>query len=103
VGRRSQALTFPVQELSRPKLADFEGVPRSGEQLARNGKQPTQAGPIIPVMLLADPIDYTKARCDVTIEAVESLFNDRNNLRGLEMTYEPKYLRFFQARFKPRE
>lgn len=46
---------------------------------------------------------YTQAHCDVTIEAVESLFNDRNNLRGLEMTYEPKYLRFFQARFKPLE
>ena len=46
---------------------------------------------------------YTQAHCDVTIEAVESLFNDRNNLRGLEMTYEPKHLRFFQARFKPLE
>jgi tyrosine phenol-lyase len=46
---------------------------------------------------------YTQAHCDVTIEAVEALFDDRNNLRGLEMTYEPKYLRFFQARFKPLE
>lgn len=46
---------------------------------------------------------YTQAHCDVTIEAVEALFEDRNNLRGLEMTYEPKYLRFFQARFKPLE
>jgi tyrosine phenol-lyase len=46
---------------------------------------------------------YTQAHCDVTIEAVEALFEDRNNLRGLEMIYEPKYLRFFQARFKPLE
>ena len=46
---------------------------------------------------------YTQAHCDVTVEAVEALFNNRNNLRGLEMTYEPKYLRFFQARFKSLE
>ena len=46
---------------------------------------------------------YTQAHCDVTVEAVEALFNNRNKLRGLEMTYEPKYLRFFQARFKSLE
>jgi tyrosine phenol-lyase len=46
---------------------------------------------------------YTQAHCDVTIEAVEALFANRDNLRGLEMIYEPKYLRFFQARFKPLE
>ena len=44
---------------------------------------------------------YTQAHCDVTIEAVETLYQDRNSLKGLQMIYEPKYLRFFQARFKP--
>jgi tyrosine phenol-lyase len=46
---------------------------------------------------------YTQAHCDVTIEAVEALYQDRKSLRGLQMIYEPKYLRFFQARFKPLE
>lgn len=46
---------------------------------------------------------YTQAHCDVTVEAVEAIFEDRKNLKGLEMTYEPKHLRFFQARFKPLE
>jgi tyrosine phenol-lyase len=25
----------------------------------------------------------------------------RDEIRGLRMTYEPRYLRFFQARFEP--
>ncbi|MEQ1663923.1 MAG: tyrosine phenol-lyase [Bdellovibrionales bacterium] len=46
---------------------------------------------------------YTQAHCDVTIEAVETLYQDRKNLKGLKLIYEPKYLRFFQARFRPLE
>jgi tyrosine phenol-lyase len=44
---------------------------------------------------------YTQAHCDVTIEAVEELYATRKEIPGLRMTYEPKYLRFFQARFEP--
>jgi tyrosine phenol-lyase len=43
---------------------------------------------------------YTQAHMDVTAEAVMSVFEDRANARGLKMIYEPKYLRFFQARFE---
>jgi tyrosine phenol-lyase len=32
---------------------------------------------------------------------VESVFAERAGIRGLKMVYEPKYLRFFQARFEP--
>ncbi len=44
---------------------------------------------------------YTQAHCDVVISAVASLFRNRKRLKGLRMIYEPAYLRFFQARFKP--
>ncbi|MCM2277610.1 MAG: tyrosine phenol-lyase [Oligoflexia bacterium] len=44
---------------------------------------------------------YTQAHCDVTVEAVEATFEARNQMKGLKMVYEPKYLRFFQARFEP--
>jgi tyrosine phenol-lyase len=37
---------------------------------------------------------------DVVAESVESVFAERETIRGLRMTYEPKYLRFFQARFE---
>lgn len=43
---------------------------------------------------------YTQAHCDVTAEAVEAVYANRNSARGLKMVYEPKYLRFFQARFE---
>jgi tyrosine phenol-lyase len=29
-----------------------------------------------------------------------TVYEDRANARGLKMVYEPKYLRFFQARFE---
>ncbi|MBC1223768.1 tyrosine phenol-lyase [Nostoc sp. UCD121] len=43
---------------------------------------------------------YTQAHMDLTAEAVEEVYHNRDRLRGLKMIYEPKYLRFFQARFE---
>ena len=37
---------------------------------------------------------------DVTWESVADLFERREDVRGLRMVYEPRYLRFFQARFE---
>jgi tyrosine phenol-lyase len=44
---------------------------------------------------------YTQAHCDVTVEAVAETYARRENIAGLSMIYEPKYLRFFQSRFEP--
>jgi tyrosine phenol-lyase len=44
---------------------------------------------------------YTQAHMDVVAESVASVWQNRHAVRGLEMVYEPKYLRFFQARFRP--
>jgi len=43
---------------------------------------------------------YTQAHMDVTAESVAAVYDRRGEARGLRMTYEPKYLRFFQARFE---
>ena len=43
---------------------------------------------------------YTQAHMDVIAESVESIYNGRDQIKGLKMIYEPKYLRFFQARFE---
>jgi tyrosine phenol-lyase len=43
---------------------------------------------------------YTQAHIDVTVESIASVYQERKNIRGLRMTYEPKYLRFFQGRFE---
>ena len=44
---------------------------------------------------------YTQAHMDVTAETVWEVWDRRNEIKGLEWEYEPKYLRFFQARFRP--
>lgn len=43
---------------------------------------------------------YTQAHMDITAETVEEVYYNREKVRGLNMVYEPKYLRFFQARFE---
>jgi len=44
---------------------------------------------------------YTQAHMDLTAESAIAVHEDRARARGLKMVYEPRYLRFFQARFSP--
>jgi len=44
---------------------------------------------------------YTQSHMDVTAESIAAVYDRRNSIRGLKFTYEPEYLRFFQARFEP--
>ena len=43
---------------------------------------------------------YTQAHMDVIAESAARVFERRNTIKGMKMIYEPKYLRFFQARFE---
>ena len=43
---------------------------------------------------------YTQAHMDVTAESVVDVMNKADQVKGLRFTYEPKLLRFFQARFE---
>ena len=43
---------------------------------------------------------YTQAHMDVIAESTARVYERRHKIRGLKMIYEPKYLRFFQARFQ---
>jgi tyrosine phenol-lyase len=42
-----------------------------------------------------------QAHMDVVAEAVKCANDEREKTIRLKMVYEPKYLRFFQARFEP--
>jgi tyrosine phenol-lyase len=44
---------------------------------------------------------YTQAHMDVVAESVIEIRDMSSSIEGLEFTYEPKHLRFFQARFRP--
>ncbi len=46
---------------------------------------------------------YTQAHMDVTAESVLQVIEGAEQIRGLQFTYEPELLRFFQARFEPVE
>lgn len=37
---------------------------------------------------------------DIVAEAVKAVYDARESTQGLNMVYEPRYLRFFQARFE---
>ena len=44
---------------------------------------------------------FTQAHMDVVAESVKACYDGRAEATGLRMVYEPKDLRFFQARFEP--
>lgn len=44
---------------------------------------------------------YTQAHMDVVAESVINLAERAEGIRGLQFTYEPEVLRFFQGRFEP--
>ena len=43
---------------------------------------------------------YTQAHMDVIAESAARVYEQRHKIKGLKMVYEPKYLRFFQAKFE---
>lgn len=43
---------------------------------------------------------YTQAHMDVIAESAARVYEKRHKLNGMKMVYEPKYLRFFQAKFE---
>jgi tyrosine phenol-lyase len=43
---------------------------------------------------------YTQAHMDVVAESTAMVYDRRKKIKGMKMIYEPKYLRFFQARFE---
>ncbi|MBL8933555.1 MAG: tyrosine phenol-lyase [Archangium sp.] len=95
-------LQFPAQTLAAELYLD-SGI-RSMERgivSAGRDKNGEHHRPKLELVRLTFPRRvYTQAHCDVTIESVQAVWENRKNVRGLEMVYEPKHLRFFQARFK---
>lgn len=70
------------------------------------GKYDKKTGKLIPAMMelvrLAIPRRvYTQSHVDYVAEVVIETFNNRNKMKGYEITYEAPMLRHFTARFKP--
>jgi tyrosine phenol-lyase len=97
---------YPAQALAAAIYLD-SGV-RTMERGAVSAGRRKETGeeylPNLELVRLAIPRRvYTQAHMDVVAESVYFVYQQREAIRGLRMTYEPRYLRFFQARFEPVE
>ena len=95
---------FPAQSLAAALYLEsgIRSMERGIVSAGRNKETGDHYYPELELVRLTFPRRvYTQAHCDVTAEAVEEVFGYRDKIKGLDMIYEPKYLRFFQARFKP--
>ncbi len=95
---------FPAQRLAAELYLDsgIRGMERGVVSAGRDPKTGDHRYPALELVRLTIPRRvYTQAHMDVTAEAVKAVYDGREQMRGLKMTYEPKYLRFFQARFEP--
>jgi tyrosine phenol-lyase len=97
---------FPAQALAAALYLDsgIRSMERGIVSAGRNKETGENNKPRLELVRLTIPRRvYTQAHMDVVAESVEAVFTERAAIRGLRMTYEPKYLRFFQARFEPLE
>lgn len=95
---------FPAQSLAAALYLDsgVRTMERGIVSAGRNAKTGANYYPELELVRLTIPRRvYTQAHMDVIAESVENVFVNASKIKGLEMIYEPKYLRFFQARFKP--
>ncbi len=95
---------FPAQALAA-QLYILSGV-RSMERGIISAGRDTKTGnhyyPKLELVRLTIPRRvYSYAHMDVVADSVIELYQNRNQIAGLEMIYEPPVLRFFTARFKP--
>ena len=95
---------FPAQTLATQLYLDsgVRSMERGNVSAGRDPKTGDHRYPALELTRLAIPRRvYTQAHMDVVAEAVKTAYEKREQTRGLMMVYEPKQLRFFQARFEP--
>jgi tyrosine phenol-lyase len=96
-------IEFPAQTLAAELYLDsgIRSMERGIASAGRDAKTGDHYYPKLELTRLTIPRRvYTQAHMDVVAESVKAIFDARAATRGLKMIYEPKYLRFFQARFE---
>jgi len=95
---------FPAQMLAAQLYLD-SGVRTMERGIVSAGRNPETGEHRYPALELTRVTIprrvYTQAHMDVVAESIKAVFDIREQTKGLKMVYEPKYLRFFQARFEP--
>lgn len=93
---------FPAQTLAAEIYLD-SGVRTMERGIVSAGRKPNGEHYYPKLELVRFTIPrrvYTQAHMDVVAESTNAVLHRRNRIKGLNMVYEPKYLRFFQARFE---
>ncbi len=93
---------FPAQTLAAELYLDsgIRSMERGIVSAGRNPKTGDHNRPKLELTRLTIPRRvYTQAHMDIVAEAVEAVYASRESAKGLRITFEPRYLRFFQARF----
>jgi tyrosine phenol-lyase len=94
---------FPAQALAAEIYTDsgVRAMERGVVSAGRNKKTGEHNYPKLELVRLTIPRRvYTQAHMDVVAESVLNVYENRASIKGLDMIFEPKYLRFFQARFE---
>jgi tyrosine phenol-lyase len=95
---------FPAQTLAAELYLDsgVRAMERGNVSAGRDPKTGQNRRPSLELVRLTIPRRvYTQAHMDVVAESVAEVYEQREAIKGLTMVYEPKDLRFFQARFEP--
>ncbi len=95
---------FPAQALTAALYVDsgVRAMERGAVSAGRDARTGQNIFPPLELVRLTIPRRvYTQAHIDVTAESVIELHERRDRIVGLTFTWEPKHLRFFQARFEP--
>ncbi|MFH1196281.1 MAG: tyrosine phenol-lyase [bacterium] len=94
---------FPAQALAAEIYID-SGVRGMERGIVSSGRDPETGKhryPKLELVRMTFPRRvYTQAHIDVTVESIAEVYTNRKKIKGLKMVYEPKYLRFFQAKFE---
>ncbi len=94
---------FPAQRLASELYVE-SGVRAMERGIVSSGRDPETGEnkrPALELVRLTIPRRvYTYSHMDVVADGVAALYQRRHELKGLRFTYEPKRLRFFQARFE---
>lgn len=94
---------FPAQTLAAEIYLDsgVRGMERGVVSAGRDPETGEHRFPNLELVRLTFPRRvYTQAHIDVAVESIASVYQNRKNITGLKMVYEPEYLRFFQGRFE---
>ena len=95
---------YPAQALAAAIYTDsgVRTMERGIVSAGRNKDTGEENKPALELVRLAIPRRvYTQAHMDVVAESILAVYDERDRIRGLRMLFEPRYLRFFQARFEP--